>query len=172
MDWSWLGAAVDLIILIGALLLALDRIGAKFGWFKKKTDNSFEKKVLEILKKVLPGILKEHDLETREKYKADRERYLKDISNEILKNIQTELHQVNSLDKKYEILACSARDVLREKIMAIYHKNVRAREMTRYEKEALTQYYKDYKAMDGNSYIDRYYNRMLEWNIVEDDYED
>ena len=63
-------------------------------------------------------------------------------------------------------------DVLREKIMGIYHKNVRAREMTRYEKEALTQYYKDYKAMDGNSYIDRYYNRMLEWNIVEDDYEE
>ena len=172
MDFTWLGAAVDVIILIGALILALDRIGAKFGWFKKKTDNSFEKKVLDVLKKALPNILKEHDLETREKYKADRERYLKDISNEILSNIQNELRQVNSLDKKYEVLACSARDVLREKIMAIYHKNVRAREMTRYEKEALTQYYKDYKAMDGNSYIDRYYNRMLEWNIVEDDYDE
>ncbi len=172
MDFSWLGAAVDFIILIGALVLALDRIGAKFGWFKKKTDNSFEKKVTEIVEKILPDILYKHDLETREKYKADRQRYLKDISNEILANIQQELHQVDSLDEKYEILACSARDVLREKIMGIYHKNVRAREMTRYEKEALTQYYKDYKAMNGNSYIDRYYNRMLEWAVIEDDYED
>ena len=172
MNWNWLGATVDFIILIGALVLALDRIGEKFGWFKRKTEGSFEKKVVDIINKVLPDILLNHDLKTREKYKADRERYLKDISNEILSNIQNELHQVNSLDKKYEVLACSARDVLREKIMAIYHKNVRVREMTRYEKEALTQYYKDYKAMDGNSYIDRYYNRMLEWNIVEDDYEE
>ena len=172
MNWNWLGATVDFIILIGALVLALDRIGEKFGWFKRKTEGSFEKKVVDIINKVLPDILLNHDLKTREKYKADRERYLKDISNEILSNIQNELHQVNSLDKKYEVLACSARDVLREKIMAIYHKNVRVREMTRYEKEALTQYYKDYKAMDGNSYIDRYYNRMLEWAIVEDDYEE
>jgi hypothetical protein len=172
MDFSWLGAAVDFVILIGALILALDRIGSKFGWFKKKTDDSFEKRVCEIVIKILPDILYNHDIETRDKYKSDRQRYLEDIKTEVLKNIQTELCQVSNLDEKYEILACSARDVLREKIMAIYHKNKKVKEMTQYEREALTQYYKDYKAMNGNSYIDKYYNRMKSWKTIDDDYDD
>lgn len=171
MDLNWLSTAVDFIILIGALILALDRIGAKFGWFKKKTDDSFEKKVSEIVAKILPNILYNHDIEIRDKYKADRQRYLQDIKTEVLKNIQTELCQVSNLDEKYEILACSARDVIREKIMAIYHKNKKIKEMTQYEREALAQYYKDYKAMNGNSYIDKYYNRMASWKTIDDDYD-
>lgn len=44
--------------------------------------------------------------------------------------------------------------------------------MTEHEREALEQYYKDYKALNGNSYIDKYYSRMILWDIVADDYED
>jgi hypothetical protein len=62
--------------------------------------------------------------------------------------------------------------VLREKIMAIYHKNKHERRMSGYEREALTQYYKDYKAINGNSYIDKYYARMKNWATDEDDYLD
>lgn len=76
------------------------------------------------------------------------------------------------LNLQYETLAISARDVLREKIMAIYHKNKRERRMSEYEREALTQYYNDYKAIDGNSYIDKYYARMKNWETDEDDYLD
>jgi hypothetical protein len=43
--------------------------------------------------------------------------------------------------------------------------------MSYHEREALTQYYKDYKAMGGNSYIDRYYNRMSDWDVTDDDYD-
>jgi hypothetical protein len=60
--------------------------------------------------------------------------------------------------------------VLREKIMGIYHKNKRERTLTLSEKEALDQYYIDYKAMKGNSYIDKYYKRMKKWKVDEDDY--
>jgi hypothetical protein len=35
--------------------------------------------------------------------------------------------------------------------------------MAIYEKEALEQYYIDYKAEGGNSYIDKYYKRMSTW---------
>jgi hypothetical protein len=69
-------------------------------------------------------------------------------------------------------LVISAKDVLREKIMGIYHKNKRDKTLTLNEKEALDQYYIDYKAMKGNSYIDKYYNRMKKWRVIEDDYED
>jgi hypothetical protein len=67
-------------------------------------------------------------------------------------------------------LAISARDVLREKIMGIYHKNQRDRKLSFYESRALKQYYKDYKAIKGNSYIDEYYERMMTWDVEDDDY--
>jgi hypothetical protein len=69
-------------------------------------------------------------------------------------------------------LVISAKDVLREKIMGIYLKNKKDKILTLNEKEALDQYYVDYKAMKGNSYIDKYYNRMKKWRVIEDDYED
>jgi hypothetical protein len=53
--------------------------------------------------------------------------------------------------------------------MAIYHKNKHNRVMSEYEREALTQYYKDYKALNGNSYIDKRYERMKHWTIVYDE---
>lgn len=73
-----------------------------------------------------------------------------------------------------ESLKISAKDVLREKIMAIYHKNKNDRIILEHEHEALEQYYKDYKALGGNSYIDKYYRRMSKWvvqydNLVEEE---
>lgn len=44
--------------------------------------------------------------------------------------------------------------------------------LTEHQKEVLEQYYVDYKAMKGNSYIDKYYNRIKKWKVVEDDYDD
>jgi hypothetical protein len=172
MNWEWLGASVDIIILIGALFLAVERIFKPLLKLKKRGDANLEEKIIEVLNRVLPDILLEHDKETRKKYQADREKYLQDIKNEVLKCIQTELEQVDQLNLQYEALAISAKDVLREKIMAIYHKNKHERRMSGYEREALTQYYKDYKAINGNSYIDKYYARMKNWATDEDDYLD
>ena len=41
--------------------------------------------------------------------------------------------------------------------------------MSEYDREALTQYYKDYKALNGNSYIDRRYERMKRWETIYDE---
>jgi hypothetical protein len=75
------------------------------------------------------------------------------------------------LTTQYEALAISAKDVLREKIVAMYENNKDRRKLKFFEKEALTQYYKDYKKMGGNSYIDRIYGRMVTWPVEDDDYE-
>jgi hypothetical protein len=91
---------------------------------------------------------------------------LVDIKNEVINAIGANVTQ-NQTD--LEALKISARDVLREKIMGIYHKNRQERAMTEYEREALIQYYKDYKALKGNSYIDRRYERMKRWETVYDD---
>lgn len=172
MNWQWIGGAVDIIILVGALFLAIERIFKPLLKLRQRGEANFEEKVVEILNKKLPDIFLAHDLETREKYKQDRYNYLCQIKDEVLKCIQSELQQVDELNLQYEALAISAKDVLREKIMAIYHKNKKDKRMSGYEREALTQYYKDYKAINGNSYIDKYYARMKKWETDEDDYLD
>ena len=172
MDLGWLGIACDFIILVGAVLLAFDRIIKPIGFLKKKTDKSFEDKVGDILARVLPEILQQHDLEVRDKYKADREKYIKDAKDQVLVEIKDELTQVDLLKQQYDVLVLSAKDVLRAKIMAIYEANKKNKQLPLSNKEALEQYYIDYKALKGNSYIDKYYNRIMTWPVFDDDIEE
>ena len=173
---EWLQTICNVIIIVGGACMAIKNISEWLGKpikiFRKRADAQFEDKVTEILKSVLPDMLHAHDLEVRDRYKADRQRYLQEIKTEVLSSMEQELGQVATLTKQYEALAISAKDVLREKIMQIYFKNRRDRTLTYHEREALDLYYIDYKAIKGNSYIDKYYNRMKLWQIVEDDYDE
>lgn len=165
-----LSKIVDVIILIGALCAAIYKIWDFFAKptsaLKKKSLEKERARVCAILDEEMPVRFMVHDLETREKYKADRQQYLIDIKNEVIGALDLNVTQGKA---DLEALKISARDVLREKIMNIYHKNKHDRSMTEYEHEALIQYYKDYKALDGNSYIDKRYNRMKQWTVVYDD---
>ena len=164
---------VDIVILIGGFFLAIERIYKFFAVpgskLTKRAEDREKKRIKGVLDAELPKYLEAHDIKTRDKYKADRTRYLNEIKEEVLKEVGDPISK-NADD--LEALKISARDVLREKIMAIYHKNKHERVLTQYEKEALEQYYKDYKRLLGNSYIDKYYARMCKWSIVYDDYMD
>ena len=65
-----------------------------------------------------------------------------------------------------EVLKQGTKDVLRQKIMAIYHEYKSGRAFPIHVKEALDELYKDYKKEGGNSYIDKYYGRMSKWKIT------
>ena len=145
--------------------------GKPIKFIKTKSDKEFENRVIEILNKVLPEILLNHDHETRVKYLADRQKYLEDIKQEVLAQIGSRLQSVDALARQYTALEISAKDVLREKIVCMYENNKDARKLRHFEKRALDQYYKDYKAMGGNSYIDIIYERMCTWEVEPDDYE-
>ena len=71
-----LGGVVDLIILIGALCAAIYKIWDFFAKptsrLKSRAKQRREAEIEAVLNRVLPEKLKAHDLETREKYKADR----------------------------------------------------------------------------------------------------
>jgi hypothetical protein len=71
-----LGGVVDLIILIGALCAAIYKIWDFFAKPTSKLKTKIREKrkaeIMSILDEVLPERLKAHDLETRDKYKADR----------------------------------------------------------------------------------------------------
>ena len=165
----------DGVVLAAAVLVAIktiaEMIGKPIRLVRNRANDDFKARVVAILEEVLPDILYNHDLETRDRYKADRERYLQEIKQEVVNQIDSQLRQVNVLTTQYEALAISAKDVLREKIVAMYENNKDRRKLKFFEKEALTQYYKDYKKMGGNSYIDRIYGRMVVWPVEDDDYE-
>lgn len=178
-----LSTLCDVIILIGAVIGALTviwkfvfnsgkGIGKKYKEVKAREEAAEEARVKAIVNKMMPDILLKHDLETREKYLADRQNYLNEIKSEITQSFENDISVVYDLKAEVAKLSISAKDVLREKIMKIYFDNHANRTLTEHEKEALEQYYKDYKALNGNSYIDRYYNRMILWNIIPDDYEE
>lgn len=164
---------VNVVVLIGGFCVALNNISNFFGkpikFFKKRTAAEFEEKFLENLEKYLPKMLEERELKTRDKYLADRQKYLREIQKEVLNSIQSELKSVNSIDGKIEALTIGTRDVLREKIMTIYYRGRTSKTIVFHDKEALDQYYKDYKGIGGNSYIDKYYARMINWKVIDDD---
>lgn len=161
---------VDYIILIAAFLGAIYEIWNFFAKptskLKQRAINKQKQQIGAVLDEKLPEILYNHDLETRDKYKSDRQNYLNEIKAEILAEIDDD---IKTNTQTIEALVISAKDVLREKIMAIYHKNKYNRTLTEYEREALNQYYIDYKSLKGNSYIDKRYNRMDKWKVIYDD---
>ena len=167
------GEIVDYIILFAALIGAVYKI---YDFFAKPTSKLKQRaldkekaRIGAVLDEKLPTILYNHDLETRDKYRSDRENYLREIKAAVIEEVGGDIADNSAT---LEALKISAKDVLREKIMAIYHKNKYNRTMTEYEREALTQYYKDYKALDGNSYIDKRHARMDKWQVIYDEYLD
>lgn len=167
------GEIVDYIILFAALIGAVYKI---YDFFAKPTSKLKQRaldkekaRIGAVLDEKLPTILYNHDLETRDKYRSDRENYLREIKAAVIEEVGGDIADNSAT---LEALKISAKDVLREKIMAIYHKNKYNRTMTEYEREALTQYYKDYKALQGNSYIDKRHARMDKWQVIYDEYLD
>lgn len=134
------------IVLISAVLIALKNIvgwiGKTFGLFKKRQDRAL----------------------------------VQEIKQEILAEINPTLKEIKELlDKQgqsIDVLQQGTKDVLRQKIMDIYYAHRHERKYTLHEKEKLTELYKDYKKEGGNSYIDKYYNRMKDWEIDFSDDED
>lgn len=58
------------------------------------------------------------------------------------------------------------RCLLRSEIVRLYYRHHDDRRLREYEFKNLTQCYHAYKALDGNSFIDRIYEEMKEWDIV------
>ena len=126
------------IVLVGGVCYAIERIYNFFAKptaeLKKKAEEEEKARIKAVIDEVLPDYLEEHNKKTRDKYKSDRENYLNEIKTQVLKEVGADIRENNDT---IEALKISARDVLREKIMAIYHKNKNARSMSEYEKEAL-----------------------------------
>lgn len=55
---------------------------------------------------------------------------------------------------------------LRSEMLRIYYHNREAKEIRQYEYENFVMLYEAYKALKGNSFIDRIYAEVKEWEII------
>ena len=58
------------------------------------------------------------------------------------------------------------RCILRGEMLRIYYHNREDRKIRQYEYENFVMLYEAYKALKGNSFIDRIYAEVKEWDIV------
>lgn len=58
------------------------------------------------------------------------------------------------------------RCLLRSEIVKIYYRNQKDKCLQEYEYKNMTQCYKAYKSLGGNSFIDHIYNEMQEWTVT------
>ena len=65
-----------------------------------------------------------------------------------------------------EALREGQRCLLRSEIVRIYYRHHDEKQLHEYEYRNLTQCYKAYKALGGNSFIDHIYAEMQEWEII------
>ena len=129
--------------------------------YKQKHDSEVKDLIVSTLQEVLPELFEAHDKEVKEQITAA-------VKTAVLEDISSKLDEVEILRLQYETLTISAKDVLREKIIKIYLDHKDTKQMPIIEREKLDQFYKDYKALKGNSYIDKYYRRMSKWAVIDD----
>lgn len=171
-----LESVCDLIILFGTayfmILKMIDSFAKPTSKLKKKRVDKEKEKIKEALDEALPKYLESHNIEIKEKFLNE----IKEALREENKNNFEEIKEINKSQNeqlkylKEMILKInnSSKDIMRQKIMAIYHANKKNKTLTIYDKEALDELYKDYRAQNGNSYIEKYYARMKKWEVIDE----
>lgn len=179
---------MNYIILIGSVLLALERIFSLLikprKWFKKREEErqktKRENEILQI-KELVKAALDESDVQRSEKLKEDFKKITDslvddffEMSNcdleekmegikQVLASIQQEnLCQTNDL----AILTRGTRDLLGREIWKIYYKYKRAKKLPQTVKVDLDHMYDDYILAKGNSTIPPIYEEMRKWEVL------
>lgn len=142
---------------------------------KRKREEELEREtqhIKTVLEELLPDKLLQHDLEVRDRYRSDRESYLHDIKNETLRDLQNPIDEIlkieRELKEELEKINRSTKDMLRQRIMHIYDVYKEEQKIPLTVRENLDELYNDYIGQGGNSYVTKYYKRMLLWEIVND----
>ena len=58
------------------------------------------------------------------------------------------------------------RCLLRSEIVRIYYRHNDDKQLREYEFKNMQQCYEAYKALNGNSFIDKIHSEMVDWNII------
>ena len=161
-----LEAICDWIILLAATGTAIYKLIE----FVSKPTSKIKQRKKEQLRSVLEEVVPPY-IETYSK--QIQPQCAKQISSQVLGSIQNDIKEIKAMNIKQtnqiDNMNTSLKDILRQKIMTIYHTYRKYQALPISEREKLDEFYKDYKAQDGNSYIDKYYKRMGTWETLTDE---
>ena len=93
------------------------------------------------------------------------------VTSAINKNTEmiTEIKDINlQQNSDIENIIVALKDTLRYNIMDIYKTYKHTKRIPVSEKEKLDETMSNYRRLNGNTYIDKYYTRMLTWTVVQD----
>ena len=161
-----LEAICDWIILLAATGTAIYKIIEFVSKPTSKIKQRKKEQLKEALKEVVPPYIETYS-------KQIQPQCAKQIGSQVLGNIQDDIKEIKEMNIKQTAqiknMNTSLKDILRQKIMTIYHTYRKYQALSISEREKLDEFYKDYKAQDGNSYIDKYYKRMGTWETLTDE---
>lgn len=85
---------------------------------------------------------------------------------EFLKLLSTELAMVSPVLAAMYLAIQGIKCLLRSDMLSTYYHNKEAEKIRQYELENFIQLYKAYKALRGNSFIDKIYNEVMKWEVI------
>ncbi|MBQ9959986.1 MAG: hypothetical protein IJP01_06480 [Oscillospiraceae bacterium] len=74
--------------------------------------------------------------------------------------------RMHSISDRVHNIAEGQKCILRSDMMRTYYRHHDERKIRQYEFENFIACYKAYKALDGNSFIDKIYAEVLEWEVI------
>ena len=146
----WWQTLYEVAMTVAPFLLALSTIlsfiGKPIGFFKKKAKKA----------------------ENERNYKL-----IEEVTQKVVAKLEPDLDEIKQQNiEQYEeirVLNSSSKDVLRKHILDIYYKYKYTRAIPETERKMLDDFYRDYTAEHGNSYIQHRYEQMQKWRILPDD---
>lgn len=161
-----LQTAVDIIILIGAVVVAIWNVAKFLGASGNKVKEINDKHFEEVLDKKIPRYLELHSQKIAAKRKDESKKQIEETIYYALQPINNRINDINTTLNKQssmlENLENSNVDILRREIAKIYSKYRPYEKITQYDKSDVVKLCKDYFAENGNSYVEDIYNKIRE----------
>ena len=83
-----------------------------------------------------------------------------------LKLLATELAMVSPVLVAVYLMIQGIKCLLRSEMLNIYYHNKDSKQIRQYELENFIMLYKAYKAIRGNSFIDKIYKEVMTWEVI------
>lgn len=130
----------------------------------------------------MPDLLAKHSEKVKGERKTEDKCMAESITTSVIKVVDEKIDELKSMTEAQDeqlaeisrtinLLNQSQLDMMRYDMNKIYYKYRPFKKILSADKKAFIKIYKDYKDMDGNTWIDTLYSEVITWEIVEDESE-
>lgn len=130
----------------------------------------------------MPDLLAKHSEKVKGERKTEDKCMAESITTSVIKVVDEKIGELKNMTEAQDtqlaeisrtinLLNQSQLDMMRYDMNKIYYKYRPFKKILSADKKAFIKIYKDYKDMDGNTWIDALYAEVITWEIVEDESE-